>query len=101
MAQVKGGEGTNLGFDGLAADGATTAPRILGLLVGTVHDPETLETLLELGGEALVGFHLRGEERVTTGGRLKTHVRTDEAPPRRSHTWSRTKKNVVPAGCFS
>lgn len=69
--------------------------------MGTVHSPESPETLLELGGEAVIGFNLRHEEGVATNGGLGTHVRADQRSTKRLHTWSRLKKNVVPAGCFS
>lgn len=93
--------GTNLGVDGLAADWATAATRGFSLLVGTVHGPESLEALLELGREAIIGFNLRREESVATRGGLGAQVRVGKGSTKRLHTWSRMKKKVVPAGCFS
>jgi hypothetical protein len=50
---------TNFSLDGLAPDGSSPFPGVIGLSNCRVNGTKALETLLELGRETLVCFGLR------------------------------------------
>lgn len=57
---------TYLGFNRFTTNWSSALPGVLSLVHSGVNSAETLETLLELGGQPFVSFRLRGKEGVTS-----------------------------------
>jgi hypothetical protein len=58
---------THFVFNGVTTDRSTPLLGEFSLSNAGVNRAETLETLLELRGETLVGLRLRGEQSVSSG----------------------------------